>query len=132
MFKLKVLLKKEKIRILLISSGLAIVILIIKHENGILRNISDFFCIIGLCHLLVGSIRYIHNVGLFKTFSYTAYRRRWNHHRSADNGMRPMSLAEYTQKVIMDETRQRPVGWVLCAGIFWCTIALLPVLFGIL
>lgn len=115
----------DKAKTLLISLLLSVLCLAIRRVPGVMRNLSDFCFVIGIVHIFVGSTRYIHNVGLFKTFSYSAYKRHWRKHGHPSGEMRPMSLAEYTQNVIMDETRQRPVVWPLASGLVWCAAALL-------
>ena len=128
MFRIKRIMRNDKARILLIAVLLSAVCLAVRRVPGWWQNLSDFCFVIGMVHIFVGSTRYIHNVGLFKTFSYTAYKRRWRKHGHPTNEMRPMSLAEYTQNVILDESRQRPVGWCLIAGVLWCAAALLAAL----
>ena len=99
--------------------------LAVRRAPGAVRNVSDWFCMVGLVHILVGCARYIRNVGLFKTFSYAAYKRQWKRNGHPTGETRPMSLAEYTQNVIMDESRRRPSGWFLASGVFWCAVSLL-------
>ena len=126
MFRIKQYLKKDKVRILLVSVLLSVVCLAVRRVPGWMRNLSDFCFVVGIVHIFVGATRYVHNVGLFKTFSYTAYKRRWRKHGHPSSEMRPMSLAEYTQNVIMSDVRQRPVAWSLLAGLLWCAVSLLP------
>jgi len=128
MFRIKRILKDDRVRVLLVSVLLSAVCLAVRRVPGGMRNLSDFCFVVGIVHIFVGAVRYVHNVGLFKTFSYSAYKRRWKKHGHPTSETRPMSLAEYTQNVIMDETRQRPVGWSLIAGLLWCAASLLPVL----
>lgn len=125
MFRIKQLLKNEKVRVLLASVLLSAACLAVRRVPGALRNLSDFCFVIGMVHIFVGATRYVHNVGLFKTFSYSAYKRRWRKTGHPSGETRPMSLAEYTQNVILDDGRQRPVGWFLLSGVLWCAIALL-------
>lgn len=125
MVYLKSWLKKEKVKMLVAAAAIAIVFLALRHNTGIFRNLSDFFCIIGLVYIVVGSSRYIRNVGLFKTFSYLGYRRRWKSSGALNGEAHPMSLGEYTQNIIMDEARQKPVTWVMGFGILWCTVSFL-------
>ena len=115
--------KKEKFRMIVVATAIAIVFLVLRQNTGFLRNLSDFFCIIGLVYIVVGASRYIRNVGLFKTFSYMGYRRRWKNSGALNGEAHPMSLGEYTQNIIMDEARQKAVGWVLCYGILWCAVS---------
>lgn len=126
MFRIRQLLKKEKIRVLLVSLLLSIACLAVRRVPGVMRNLSDFCFVVGIIHIFVGATRYVHNVGLFKTFSYSAYKRRWRKHGHPSSETRPMSLAEYTQNVILDDSRQRPVGWFLISGVIWCAVSLLP------
>jgi len=125
MFRIKRILKDDRARVLLISVLLSAACLAVRRVPGWMRNLSDFCFVVGIVHIFVGSTRYIHNVGLFKTFSYSAYKRRWKKSGHPSGETRPMSLAEYTQNVIMDETRQRPAGWPLIAGVLWCAASLL-------
>ena len=124
MFQIKRLLKNEKIRILLLSILLSLGCLAVRRVPGAGRNLSDFLFVVGIVHIFVGATRYVHNVGLFKTFSYSAYKRRWKRHVHPTSETRPMSLAEYTQNVIMDESRRRPAGWCLLSGLLGCAAAL--------
>ena len=126
MFRIRQLLKKEKIRVLLVSLLLSITCLAVRRVPGVMRNLSDFCFVVGIVHIFVGATRYVHNVGLFKTFSYSAYKRRWRKHGHPSGETRPMSMAEYTQNVILDDSRQRPAGWFLIAGAIWCAVSLLP------
>ena len=128
MFRIKLALKKDTVRILLVSVLLSVICLAVRRVPGVMRNLSDFCFVVGIVHIFVGATRYIHNVGLFKTFSYSAYKRRWRKHGHPSNEMRPMTLAEYTQNVIMADERQRPVGWSLGMGLLWCAVSLLPAL----
>ena len=125
MFLLKRLLKKDMVRIFLLSAVLAAAGLAVRHMPGALRNLSDWCFMVGQVHFFVGATRYIRNVGLFKTFSYMAYKRRWKKHGRASGEVRPMSLAEYTVNVVLDEQRQKPVGWCLLAGLLWTAGSLL-------
>lgn len=124
MFQIKRILRNEKIRILLISVLLSLGALAVRRVPGVGRNLSDFCFTVGIVHIFVGATRYIHNVGLFKTFSYSAYKRRWKKHGHPTGETRPMSLAEYTQNVILDESRQREPGWCLVGGLAWCAASL--------
>ena len=119
MVQLKRLLNNEKIKILLVSGIIAAVVQAVQMTPGVLRNFSDWLFLVGLLHILVGAVRYIRNVGLFKTFSYMAYKRRWK--KTARSGeARPMSLTEYTVNVILNDANQRPVAWFLVAGVLLC------------
>lgn len=117
--------KMEQTRIFLVATAIAVVLLLLRQQSGWLRNVSDFLFVIGMVHILVGSHRYVRNVGLFKTFSYMGYKIRWKRSGKAAGELHPMSLADYTQNVIMDESRQKPVLWVLCAGVGWCLASFL-------
>ncbi len=117
--------KREKFRVFVFAAAIAAVILLIRRQKGILNNLSDFCFVSGVAHILIGGMRYVHNVGLFKTFSYAAYKRRWKHTGHTSGELRPMSLAEYTQNVIMDENRRKPVAWAMCAGVIWCVVSFL-------
>ena len=125
MFRIKRALKNDRIRLLLAAVLLSAVCLAVRRVPGAVRNLSDFCFVAGIVHIFVGATRYVHNVGLFKTFSYSAYKRRWKKHGHPAGKTRPMSLAEYTQNVILDDARQRPVGWPLVAGLIWCAGSLL-------
>lgn len=125
MFQLKRALKNDRVRILLAAVLLSAACLAVRRVPGAVRNLSDFCFVAGIVHIFVGATRYVHNVGLFKTFSYSAYKRRWRKHGHPTSETRPMSLAEYTQNVIQDDARQRPVGWALAAGLVWCGVSLL-------
>lgn len=127
MVQLKRLLNNDKIKILLISSVVAAVVQLIHHVPGILRNLSDWLFLTGLLHILVGAVRYIKNVGLFKTFSYMSYKRRWKKHVHSGEA-RPMSLADYTVNVILNDANQRPVAWPLMAGLALCAASFLVAL----
>lgn len=108
---------KDEIRNSIIILGLAVVYLIIIHRSGILRNLSDLLFVMGILHILVGGVRYIKNVGLFKTFSYWSYQRRWKRVGPEDGELRPMTLTEYTMNVVWDETRHKSVKKELLIGI---------------
>lgn len=124
MDRIKRLLNNDKIKILLISALIAAVMQLIHHAPGLLRNLSDWLFLTGLLHILVGAVRYIKNVGLFKTFSYMSYKRRWKKHVHSGES-RPMSLAEYTVNVILNDANQRPVAWPLGAGLLLCAASFL-------
>jgi len=117
--------RQDKFRVFLAVAVLAAALLLLRRRNGFLNNLSDFCFISATAHILIGGMRYIHNVGLFKTFFYTAYKMRWKHSGKADGELRPMTLAEYTQNVIMDESRRKPVAWLMVAGVVWCVASLL-------
>ena len=123
-------LKNEHVRVLVISAVLAVLLILLRGTSGILQNISDLLFIMGAVHIVAGGARYIRNVGLFKTFSYMAYKKRWKQHGRADGELQPMSLAEYTVNVIMDEKRQRPVLFPLCTGTALCVLSFLLALRG--
>lgn len=95
----------DEVRVTTIAIVFAIALLGLRHRSGVLNNFSDFFFSLGTVLIVVGGTRYIRNVGLFKTFSYMAYKKRWRHGKCGDGEMRPMSMAEYTQNVVMDEMR---------------------------
>lgn len=130
MLHLRQALKKDKVRIFLISAVIAGTGLAVRHVPGGLRNLSDWCFMVGQVHVFVGATRYIRNVGLFKTFSYRAYRRRWKRHGKAAGEAHPMSLAEYTVNVVLDEKRRRPVGWCLLAGLLWTVCSLMAAMLG--
>ncbi|MCC2230761.1 DUF3899 domain-containing protein [Hominifimenecus microfluidus] len=113
---IKRLWKMDEVRVTTIAIVFAIVLLGLRHRSGVLNNFSDFFFSLGTVLIVVGGTRYIRNVGLFKTFSYMAYKKRWRHGKCGDGEMRPMSMAEYTQNVVMDEMRQKPVIYSLAVG----------------
>ena len=116
--------KKEQFKTLVVTSIMALVLMILRHQQGLIRNISDFFCIIGLLHLIVGSTRYIRNVGLFKTFSYMAYKRRTRKAQGVDGTViRPMDMAEYTQKYIYADVHQKDIKWPLLRAIAFLAIS---------
>lgn len=116
MLRLKLLWKKDWFRLLVIALVFAIVMLAVRRQPGIWTNLSDFFFSMGTMFFLAGGTRYIRNVGLFKTFSYMAYKRRFRRSAGRSAEVHPMSLAEYTQTYIYDETRQKPAAWPLSAG----------------
>ena len=123
--KIKHYWKKEQFKALVITSVLAVIYLIIRWQPGVVRNISDFFCSIGLLHFVVGLSRYIHNVGLFKTFSYMAYKRRTRKTQGYDGTViRPMSLAEYTEKYIYADIYQKDIQWPLLRGAAFIAVSL--------
>ena len=116
--------KKEQFKAFVITSVLAVILMILRWQPGFVRNISDYFCTIGLLHMVVGLTRYIHNVGLFKTFSYMAYKRRTRKTQGYDGTViRPMSLAEYTEKYIYADIYQKDVQWPLLRGIAFLAIS---------
>lgn len=125
MYKFKMWLKKEKVKTMLLAGIFALILTFINLTPNIYRTLSDFFCMLGLMLILIGSTRYIRNVGLFKTFPYLAYKLRWKSNSRYSGELRVMSLAEYTQTVVMDETRHLPVAWVMCAGLLCGTMALI-------
>lgn len=108
--------QKETWTLLAVSVLLALALMILRRMAGVPMHPSDLFFTMGVVHLVVGMTRYIRNVGLFKTFSYMAYKRRWRRSAGRNAELHPMTLAEYTQKVIYDEMRQRPVLWPLGFG----------------
>lgn len=121
---------KDEVRNSFIIFGLAVVYLIITYRTGFLRNLSDLLFIMGLLHFLIGGKRYIKNVGLFKTFSYWSYQRRWRRVGPEDGELRPMTLAEYTINVVWDETRHRSVKKELGIGIVMMVLsAVMAVIF---
>lgn len=118
--------KKEKFRIWFVISVIALALLVLNWEPGVIRNISDYFFNTGLLYILVGATRYIRNVGLFKTFSYMAYKRRTRKTQGYDGTViRPMSLAEYTEKYIYADVYQKDVTWPLLYGIVFLIASLL-------
>lgn len=117
--------KKEKFRVWFVTSCIAIVLMLFNWAPGVVRNISDYFFNIGLLHILVGAARYIKNVGLFKTFSYMAYKRRTRKTQGVDGAViRPMSLAEYTEKYIYADIYQKDVKWPMLHGFIFLLISL--------
>ncbi len=108
--------QKDKWALLAVSALLALGLMLLRLLAGLSMHLSDLFFTMGVVHLVVGMTRYIRNVGLFKTFSYMAYKRRWRRSAGRNAELHPMTLAEYTQKVIYDEMRQRPVLWPLGFG----------------
>ena len=123
--KFKYYWRKEQFKALVITSVIAVIYLIIRWQPGVIRNISDFFCSIGLLHFVVGLSRYIHNVGLFKTFSYMAYKRRTRKTQGYDGTViRPMSLAEYTEKYIYADVYQKDIQWPLLRGAAFIAVSL--------
>ena len=128
---LKRLLKKEEVRLILISFVLSLVpVLLLQRPGGVLFLLSDILFTMGVVHVITACIRYISNVGLFKTFSYMAYKVRWKRAGRQHGEARPMSLAEYTVNVIYDEERQRPVGWPLAFGLGCWAVSFLLVFAG--
>ncbi len=125
--RLKLFLKKKKeaLRLLLVVLALSVFSLALRRPNSALVIVSDVFFAAGVVYLVVGMTRYIRNVGLFKTFSYMAYKRRWKRANGRNGEFHPMSLAEYTQNVIYDEMRQRPAGWPLALGCGCWVVSLL-------
>nr|WP_294469048.1 DUF3899 domain-containing protein [uncultured Sellimonas sp.] len=109
-------LKKETFRTFSIAFLFALIYLITHFNESFLLNISNALFVIAAVYIVVGGTRYIRNVGLFKTFSYFAYKRRWKHGIGTDGELHPMSLADYTVNIIMDEKRQKPVMFPLCIG----------------
>ena len=61
---------------------------------------------------------------LFKTFSYMAYKRRTRKAQGVDGTViRPMDLAEYTQKYIYADIYQKDVKWPLLRAIAFLAIS---------
>ena len=118
---LKHYIKKPKVRVSVTAHCLGVIYLATHLCASILLNISNILFVMSAVYIVVGGTRYIRNVGLFKTFSYLAYKRR-RHKLKGNEELRPMSLADYTVNVVMDERRQKPVAFPLCAG---CTCAFL-------
>ena len=114
---IKRLMKKESVKTFAVTSLIAIVFLLLRRNTFIFRNISDFFCMQGLMHIVIGASRYIRNVGLFKSFSYLSYRHKWKKIGALNGETHPMSLAEYTQNIIMDETKQKSVKCPMIIGL---------------
>lgn len=124
--KFNLMWKKEKFRVWFGCSIVALILMLLNGAPGFIRNISDYFCDIGLLHIIVGSTRYIRNVGLFKTFGYMAYKRRTKKTQGVDGAViRPMSLAEYTEKYIYADVYQKDVKWPLLHGLLFMGISLL-------
>lgn len=122
--KLKLLCKTEKSKALLITSIIAVLYLIWLHSPGFVRNISDFCFMVGILHVVVGATRYIHNVGLFKTFKWMAYRRRTRKTKALDGTeLRPMSLADYTHTYIYADQYQKAVDWPLIRGVLFLAVS---------
>ncbi|MBE6888113.1 MAG: DUF3899 domain-containing protein [Ruminococcaceae bacterium] len=118
--------KKEKFRVWFVATVIALALLLLNWEPGVIRNISDYFFNVGLLYILVGATRYIRNVGLFKTFSYMAYKRRTRKTQGYDGTViRPMSLAEYTEKYIYADIYQKDVSWPLLYGVIFLIISML-------
>ncbi len=125
MLKLKYFIKKNR-NLIIIPSMTAIVILFAIQSSGLNRIISDFLCTLGLLYIVIGSARYIKNVGLFKTFAYHSYKRKWKKSNDLTNDLRPMTLAEYTQDIVMNDVNHSPVAPVLLLGIILCVISTIP------
>jgi len=118
--------KKEIFRVWFVATVIALALLLLNWEPGVIRNISDYFFNVGLLYILVGATRYIRNVGLFKTFSYMAYKRRTRKTQGYDGTViRPMSLAEYTEKYIYADIYQKDVSWPLLYGVIFLIISML-------
>ena len=71
-------LKKETFRTFSIAFLFALIYLITHFNESFLLNISNALFVIAAVYIVVGGTRYIRNVGLFKTFSYFAYKRDGN------------------------------------------------------
>ena len=127
--RLKLLWKKDEVRLMALSLLLAAVLLALRRQPGIAANSSDLFFTVGTVHILAGAVHYIRNVGLFKTFSYMAYKRRFRRGAGRDGESHPMSLADFNETVIMDETRHKAVARPLLTGIICWGVSLLFVLF---
>ena len=73
---LKHYIKKEKVRVFVTALCLGVIYLATHLCASILLNISNILFVMSAVYIVVGGTRYIRNVGLFKTFSYLAYKRR--------------------------------------------------------
>lgn len=123
--KFKLLCKTEKSKALVITSVIAVIWLLWMWSPGLVRNISDYFFLIGILHLLTGCTRYIHNVGLFKTFKWMAYKRRTRKTKALDGTeLRPMSLADYTATYIYADQYQKALDWPFIRGIIFIAVSL--------
>ena len=131
MMGLKRLWKRDGVRYFLFSFVLALIFLALKRPSGFFTALSDLFFFMGAVHIVTACVRYISNVGLFKTFSYMAYKMRWKRTGRQHGEAHPMSLAEYTVNVIYDEDRQRPVGQPLLVGLACWAASVLLVFVGI-
>ena len=94
---LKHYIKKEKVRVFVTALCLGVIYLATHLCASILLNITNILFVMSAVYIVVGGTRYIRNVGLFKTFSYLAYKRR-RHKLKGNEELRPMSLADYTMK----------------------------------
>lgn len=128
--KLKLLWKKEQFRVWVYTSVASLAWMIwswiaYKQIPGFFRNVSDYAFVVGLLHFVMGGTRYVHNVGLFKTFRWTAYRRRTQKAVAKDGVvLRPMSLAEFTEKYIYADEFQKDVRWPLITGLIWMAVSM--------
>lgn len=91
---------------LLITAAAAFVIvyIIVTRENGFALGIVNAAFILGTVFTLVACAGYIHNVGLFKTFAYTAYKTRTRTKNKRD-GIRSITLAEYTAERMLEKNQ---------------------------
>jgi len=87
--------RKKDAVIFIISIILAVIYTTNSYRPDILFNISNATFIIGIFHAAIGGCIYINNVGLFKTFTYRAYKRKFKQTGSADPTSRPLSFADY-------------------------------------
>ena len=112
---LKRLLKKEEVRLILISFVLSLVpILLLERPGGVLFLLSDILFTMGVVHVITACIRYISNVGLFKTFSYMAYKMRWR--RTARPAPCPWPSTQSTSSMTRSGSVPSAGPWPLAWG----------------
>ncbi|MCL2376871.1 MAG: DUF3899 domain-containing protein [Defluviitaleaceae bacterium] len=62
-------------------------------------NAANFTFCIGMFHIIVGLWVWIKNIGVFRLFTYMAYKISFRRHGHADHSAKPLSFAEYAMEV---------------------------------
>ena len=86
---------KKELIVFIIGFVFAALITWVGWHSGFLFNASNFTFALGAFHVVIGLCACIRNIGVFRLYSYTAYKRAFRRHGNADPSAKPMSFAEY-------------------------------------
>ena len=90
---------KKDLAIFVLGAVFAFAYMFANLGAGFLFNMINLFFVIGIFYVSIGCCVYIRNVGLFKSFAYMAYKRKYRRYGNPDPTARPLSMAEYAMEL---------------------------------
>ena len=76
----------------------AAVVSFAMYRPGVLYNLTNFTFVLGSIYLIIGLAAVVRNLGMFYSFSYASYKRKFYKYGKADHSARPLTFGEFVME----------------------------------